>query len=72
MLQFTFMQLFVLFLFYTITIASLLIVGIDLGYKLLNNKKPIKNNIIPEIPLPVELQPKSIYEVEDNENHFLR
>lgn len=72
MLQFTYIQLFVLMLSNAIITALLLIIGIDIGYKLFNNKKPIKNNIIPEIPLPVELQPKSIYEIDENENHFLR
>lgn len=72
MLHFTYTQLFVLMLSIALIASSLLIIGIDIGYKLLNNKKPTKNKIIPENPLPVELQPKSIYEIEDNENHFLR
>lgn len=71
-LQFTYIQLFVLILSSTIITALLLIIGIDMGYKLPDNKKPIKNNFIPEVTLPVELQPKSIYETDENENQFLR
>ncbi len=71
MLQITYTQLFVLIIAYTILIGLVLIIGIDLGCKLTNNKKLVKN-IIPNITLPVELQPKSIYEVEENENQFLR
>lgn len=57
MLQFTYIQLFVLMFSNTMITAFLLITGIDMGYRLLNNKKPIKNNVIPEISLPIELQP---------------
>lgn len=71
MLQITYTQLFVLIIAYTILMGLALIIGIDLGSKLANSKKPIKN-FIPDITLPVELQPKSIYEIEENENQFLR
>lgn len=72
MLQFTYMQLFVLMLINTAIAALLLIIGIDVGYKLINNKKPIKNNIIQDFALPKELQPRSILEDDENENQFLR
>ncbi len=72
MLQFTYVQLFVLLLFNTIIAALLMIIGIDVGYKLVNNKKPIKSSIIQDFALPKELQPRSILEDDENENQFLR
>ena len=68
-----FWQLITLILIYTIFIAFALYYGVMLGYSINKRKKPELPKVYPaEFSLPVELQPKSILDLEDDENQFLR